>query len=416
VPLTDRLPALGHRHFRNFVIGSFVSNVGGTIQFWAVAWHVYYLTESSFMVGLVAGIRVVPLLIFSMVGGAIADTHDRRNILLLTQSVMALVSLVIAAATFSGMATVGVLIALVTVNVIPAAFNGPARQSLIVTLVPREHFPNAASVNGMQWRLSDILGPAIAGIMIGLSIGPEKGLSLCYALNAVSFLAAIYVTWLLPKTPLPPERDRMTMPRMLRMIREGVQFVFRKPILRDTMTLDFFATLLSGAEALLPAFAVMLGLGPEGYGLLASSAGIGALTAAGIIAWLPPIRYQGRLVLAMILCYGLFTIGFGLSPNAPMAMVFLALTGAADMASTVMRQTIRQLNTPDEVRGRMNATSMVFNITGPRLGDLESGFVAKLIGERLAVVSGGIGCIVIWAIYSWRAKELKSYEHESATQ
>lgn len=365
------------------------------------------------MVGLVAGIRVVPLLVFSMIGGTFADTHDRRTILMVTQTVMAHGSLAIALATFTGTATVAVLISLVTLNVIPAAFNGPARQSLIVTLVPREHFPNAASVNGIQWRLSDILGPAIAGILIGLPMGPEKGLSLCYALNAVSFVAAIYVTWLLPKTPLPPERDRMTLPRMMQMIKEGVQFVFRKPILRDTMTLDFFATLLSGAEALLPAFSVMLGLGPEGYGLLASSAGVGALLAAGVIAVLPPIRFQGRLVLTMILCYGISTIAFGVSPNAPTAMLFLALTGAADMASTVMRQTIRQLNTPDAVRGRMNATSMVFNITGPRLGDLEAGIMARLIGERLAVVTGGAGCIIIWAIYAWRAKELRNYDHST---
>jgi MFS family permease len=393
------------------VIGSFVSNVGGTIQFWAVAWHVYHLTQSSFMVGLVAGVRVVPLLVFSMIGGTFADTHDRRTILMVTQTAMALGSLAIAFATFTGIATVAVLISLVTLNVVPAAFNGPARQSLIVTLVPREHFPNAASVNGIQWRLSDILGPAFAGILIGLPFGPEKGLSLCYALNAVSFVAAIYVTWLLPKTPLPPERDRMTLPRMVQMIGEGIRFVFRKPILRDTMTLDFFATLLSGAEALLPAFAVMLGLGPTGYGLLASSAGMGALISAGIIALLPPVHFQGRLVLTMILCYGLATIAFGMSPNAPTAMLFLGLTGAADMASTVMRQTIRQLNTPDAVRGRMNATSMVFNITGPRLGDLEAGIMARLIGERLAVVTGGVGCVVIWAIYAWRAKELRDYDH-----
>jgi MFS family permease len=403
---------LRHRDFRNFVTGSFVSNVGGTIQFWAVSWHVYHLTQSSFMVGLVAGARVLPLLIFSLIGGAFADTHDRRTILMWSQAAMALVSLMIAIATFTGHANIWNLFTLVTLNVVPAAFTSPARQAMFVALVPREDFPNAVSINGMQWRLSDILGPAAAGILIGLPIGPERGLSLCYALNAVSFLAVIYVTWLLPKTPLPPERERMTLPRMVGMIRDGLHFVFRKPILRDTMTLDFFATLLSGAEALLPAFATILALGPEGYGLLASSAGMGALIAAGTLAWLPAVRFQGRLVLWMIFAYGIFTIGFGMSPNLPTAMIFLAATGAADMTSTVMRQTIRQMSTPDEVRGRMSATSMIFNITGPRLGDLEAGLVAKLVGERLSVVSGGIACLVVAILYAWKAKDLRAYEHE----
>jgi MFS family permease len=405
------MPSLGHRDFRNYTIGNFVSNVGGNVQMWAVSWHVYHLTNSSFMVGLVAGVRVLPLLIFSLIGGAIADTHDRRAILMICQAAMAAIAILISAVTFTGHATVWVLFGLVTLNVVPAAFNGPARQAMLPGLVPREHFPNAASVNGIQWRLSDILGPAIAGILIGLPIGPTKGLALCYALNALTFSALIYVVWLLPKTPLPPERERMTVPIMVGLIRDGLHFVFRRPILRDTKTLDFFATFLSGAEALLPAFAAMLGLGPEGYGILASSAGVGALAAAGVIAWIPTIRYQGRLVLIMILLYGFFTIGFGISPSPPMAMLFLALTGAADMASTVMRQTIRQLNTPDEVRGRMSATSMVFNITGPRLGDLEAGIVAKLIGERLAIVTGGAGCLVVGAYYAWKAKELRAYEH-----
>ncbi len=410
------MPALGHRDFRNFILGSFVSNVGGNVQMWAVMWHVYHLTQSSLMVGLVAGIRVVPLLIFSLVGGVMADAHDRRKILLICQAAMALVAILIAWTTFSGYASVWVLFALVTINVIPAAFNGPARQAMQANLVPREHFPNAASVNGIQWRLSDILGPAIAGILIGLPIGPERGLAFCYALNAITFVALIYVIWLLPKSPEPEEKERMTVPLMLGMIKDGLRFVFHRPILRDTMTLDFCATFLSGAEALLPAIAVNLKLGPEGYGLLASSTGLGALIAAGTLAWIPPIQKQGRMVLWMIFLFGFFTIGFGLSTNVWLAMFFLACIGAADMISTVLRQTIRQLNTPDEVRGRMSATSMVFNITGPRLGDLEAGIVAKFIGERLSVISGGIGCILVAAIYAWRAKELRAYEHKSASQ
>ncbi|MBC8063672.1 MAG: MFS transporter [Chlorobia bacterium] len=416
MPISDRLPALGHRDFRNFILGSFVSNVGGSVQMWAVAWHVYDLTKNPFMSGLVAGIRVVPLLLFSLIGGVFADRYNRRTILMITQSFLAIFATLIAVTTYTGNATAWSLIALVTLSVIPMAFNNPARQAMMPSLVPKEDFPNAASVNGVQWRLSEVLGPAIAGILIGLPMGPVKGLTICYLFNALSFLALIYAVWLLPNRVEADKPDKLTVPMMIELIREGLVFVWRKPILRQTMTLDFWATLLSGAEALLPAFADILKLGPEGYGLLASSIGVGAMLAAGVMALLPPIVKQGQWVLAMVACYGLVTIGLGVSPNLWTAMFFLAATGAADMTSTVLRQTIRQLNTPDAVRGRMSATSMIFNMAGPRLGDFEAGAVAALIGPRWSVVTGGIGCLVVAVFYAIRAKELRVYQHENAAQ
>lgn len=409
--ISDRLPALQYRDFRNFILGSFVSNIGSSVQLWAVAWHVYHLTGDSLMVGLLHGLRIVPLVIFSLLGGVVADNHDRRKILIVTQTVMAVISLAIAATTLSGHASVWVLIGLVTLNAIPISFNNPARQAFMANMVPKSIFSNAASVNGIQWRLSDVLGPMIAGLLIALPIGPMKGLAVCYALNAVSFLSMIYAVWILPARPV-ENAGRMSVAMVLSSIQEGLRFVWRKPILRDTMVIDFWATLLSGAEALYPAFATILMLGPAGYGMLAASSGLGALAAAVVLAWLPPIQKQGKWVLGMIACYGLFTIAFGLSPNLILAVIFLAATGAADMISTVLRQTIRQLTTPDEIRGRMSATSMIFNIAGPRLGDLEAGIVARLIGERLSVVTGGVGCILVAAFFGWRAKELRAYVHD----
>lgn len=379
---------------------------------WAVSWHVYHLTHSSFMVGLVAGIRILPLIIFSMLGGVVADRYDRRIILIITQSIMALIALSISICTLSGFTSVWILILLVTLNVVPVSFNNPARQSVMTTLVPKNEFPNAASINGIQWRLSEVLGPGLAGLLIGLPMGPEKGLTLCYALNAISFSAMIYAVWIMPRRPIERTQDRMTFPMMVQLIQEGLQFVWRKPVLKGTMIVDFWATLLSGAEALLPAFAAILKLGPEGYGILAASSGLGALLAASTMAWLPPIRKQGKWVLGMIALYGLFTVLFGLSPNLSTAVLFLAATGAADMVSTVLRQTIRQLVTPDEVRGRMSATSMIFNAAGPRLGDLEAGIAAKLFGERIAIVSGGIGCLIVSLFFAFKAKELAAYEHD----
>jgi len=184
------------------------------------------------------------------------------------------------------------------------------------------------------------------------------------------------------------------------------------PLVRRAIWIDFWATWFSGAEALFPAFAAkILKLGPEGYGILAGSTGVGALIAAGFLTMRPTVRRQGPLVVWMIASYGLFTVGFGLSQTLWMAAICLALVGASDMISTVMRQTIRQLATPDSLRGRMNATSSLFHISGPQLGDFEAGAVASVGGERFSIVLGGGLCMLV-ALHWSRAKALVGYEHK----
>jgi MFS family permease len=179
------------------------------------------------------------------------------------------------------------------------------------------------------------------------------------------------------------------------------------------MYVDFWATLFSGAEALLPAFAVaILGLGPRGLGILAASTGAGALLAAAFLAWMPAIHRQGRTVIFMIGCYGLFTVTFGLAPNLWIASLSLALVGASDMVSTVLRQTIRQLATPDAMRGRMNATCSLFHISGPQLGDVEAGAVAAIAGERFSIALGGGLCLVVAGLWS-KANALTEYVHRT---
>ncbi|MGI8924454.1 MAG: MFS transporter [Fimbriimonadales bacterium] len=408
-----RLPALRHADFRNYLGGSFVSNVGNSVQAWAIAWHVYQITQSSLMVGMLGLVRVGPLLVFSLFGGVVADQVDRRNVLLLTQSGLALVSLTVFALTCTDMATVGALYSIVAVQSIARAFDGPARQSMMVGLVPRKDFPNAASLNGMAWRLSDVLGPMIAGVMIAWAgIGGLSGLTVCYLFNFISFAAVLFAIWRLPSRGIPSMVEpAKSLSQVWGRIREGLAFVNRTPVLRSAMWIDFWATLLSGAEALLPAFATtLLNAGPEGYGILAASTGLGALLAAGAMAWLPTVYRQGRAVVLMIGAYGLFTICFGLSQSLWTAALSLAAVGASDMVSTVLRQTIRQLATPDELRGRMSATSSLFHISGPQLGDFEAGAVASIWGERAAIVAGGALCLLVATHWS-RAKALVEYEH-----
>lgn len=403
-------PALRHKDFRNYLAGAFVSNVGSNVQAWAIAWHVYDITHSSLMVGMLGIVRVVPLLVFALLGGVLADQADRRKVMIATQSAMALVSLGLVALAGAGVATVWPLYAMVAVNAVARAFDGPARQSLQVSLVPLRDFPNAASLNGVAWRLSDVLGPVFAGLLLVI---PSNGLTLCYALNFVSFFAVLVAVWRLGPCKPETQDDRPKSVReVMSLIGDGLRFVNKTPVIRHAMWIDFWATLFSGAEALLPAFAgAILHLGPEGYGLLAGSTGFGALLAAASLSWMSTVRHQGRWVVVMIAGYGVATIGFGLSQTLWMACFCLACVGATDMVSTVMRQTIRQLATPDELRGRMSATSSLFHISGPQLGDFEAGAVAHVAGERFSIVLGGGLCLFV-ALWWSRAKALVGYEHD----
>lgn len=408
----DRLPALRSPGFRNYVLGSFVSNTGNTIQAWAIAWHVYHLTGSSLMVGLLGLVRVGPLLVFTLFGGVLADHADRRKIMIAMQSAMAMIALALFWTTSAGLVTIGLLYLFVGCNAVARAFDGPARQSMVVGLVPIEHFPNAASLNGMSWRLSDVVGPIIAGFLLASpGLFGFEGLALCYGLNFLSFIAVLVAVWRLsPRQTINPDRPQ-NVREVLARIGEGLRFVNRTPVVRSAMWIDFWATLFSGAEALLPAFAgAILKLGPQGYGILAASTGVGALLAATGMAWFPTPRRQGRVVVGMIGLYGLATICFGVSQNLITAAVSLAAVGAADMISTVLRQTIRQLATPDELRGRMSATSSLFHISGPQLGDFEAGAVAGLWGERASIIIGGGLCVLVAAHWS-RARALVEYEH-----
>lgn len=403
-------PALRHPRFVNYLAGSFLSNVGSNIQAVAILWHVYALTNDSFMVGLLGLVRVVPLIVFSLFGGVVADQADRRQVMLLTQTAMAVVSLVLLVATLTHSVTVQVLYVLVAINAIARAFDGPARQALQVGLVPIEDYPNAASINGVAWRLSDVLGPVLFGLMILFL--PKSGLAIAYGSNFVSFFAVLIAVWLLPPTrPETNDQRPQSFRDVIELIKDGLKFVNRTPVIRSAMWIDFWATLLSGAEALLPAFAKTILKEPNAFGFLAASGGIGALVAAGAMTWRPTVHHQGRWVVIMIGAFGLCTIGFGLSQNLFTAMVFLAGVGASDMISTVLRQTIRQLATPDELRGRMSATSALFHISGPQLGDFEAGAVARLSGERFSIVLGGTLCLLVSAHWS-RAKALVDYRHQ----
>jgi MFS family permease len=358
--------ALRSRNFRLLWIGQFISFTGSQMQSVAILWQVYALTHDPLALGAVGLVRLIPIFVFGILSGVVADSLDRRKLLLVTQSGMAVVALAFAALSFTHTITIGWLYVLAMLSSTFGAFDSPARQSLIPTMVPAEDLANAFSLNSTMFQAAGVLGPAISGLLIGRS-----GLGWVYFINAVSFLAVIFS--LLAMTGIGgriEDRGRISFGAAA----EGMRFVFSQPIIRSTMLLDFIASFFASATALLPIFAAdILRVGAEGYGVLFSAAAIGALTAGVALSLIHRIPRQGSVLLAAIGLFSLGTIVFGISRVFWITFCALALTGAADMVSTVIRNTARQLQTPDSLRGRMVSLNMIFFMGGPQLGEFEAG-------------------------------------------
>jgi MFS family permease len=402
--------ALQYRDFRLLWIGQLVSVTGSQMQLIAINWHVYLLTKSPLALGAVGLVRVVPIVLCSLLGGLVADAFDRKRLILGAQTVMLLSAGVLAAITTSGLQSVWPIYLLTAISSAATAFDNPARQALLPMLVPAEEFPNAVSLGMIALHVSMISGPALAGIILS-GLGP----ALVYALNALSFLAVIIAVLLMRASGRVDSAEGSQASRVsLGALREGLSFVWRTPIIVQTMTLDFVATFFASATALLPIFAAeILHVGARGLGLLGAAPAVGSVIAALAMARLGMLSRQGATVIGAIGVYGAATIAFGLSKVFWFSLLMLALTGAADTVSTVLRQTIRQLVTPNHLRGRMTSVNMIFFMGGPQLGEMEAGVLAKLLGAPLSVVTGGIGCLIAVVLAAQRSTSLLNYRGES---
>jgi MFS family permease len=421
--------ALKHRDFRRLAITQLLSLVGSQMQNVAIDWHVWVLTRSPLALGLVGLVRVVPIVALSLVGGLVADRHDRRRVMLATQSAMTLVALALGTATLLGRDSVGLVYVLTACTSAAGAFDNPARQSLVPRLVPPRELPGALAILLSAFQLAAIGGPALTGLILAGSAHASPaaaahahagGLALVYFLNAASF-AGVLVTLATLRASGRVERAEGAPEHPIESLREGLQFVFTTPILVWTMTLDFFATFFAGSMSLLPIFADrILLVGPAGYGWLRAAPGIGAFASSVWTSVVGLPRRQGRVFLWAVAAYGAVTVVFGLSRSFALTLAALALVGLTDTISTVVRQTVRQLVTPDALRGRMTGVNMIFFMGGPQLGELEAGFVASLFvsvaaGATVAVVSGGVGTILVAAFVAWRAKGVRGYEWSAAS-
>jgi MFS family permease len=415
--------ALRHRDFRLLWAGLLLSFTGTFMQSAAVLWHVSLLVPEhrrALALGFVGLARVGPILLFSMISGVAADALNRRTLMLVTQSVMAVLAAVLAILTLRGLDAVWPIYVLTAVSSGAGAFDLPARQALVPSLIPREHLPNAISLNTIALQMASVAGPALGGLLIA-----SVNVGWVYAVNAVSYvfvIAALVAMTGQGRTHLDRAEAGLkagtteTRPGAFTIAAalDGLRFVFRAPLIRSTMLLDFFATFFSSATALLPIFAQdVLHVGARGYGWLFAAPAAGALLASALmVRAVDRIEHRGRVLIASVLIYGLATVVFGLSTIFWLTFLALAASGAADTVSMVFRNLIRQLETPDHLRGRMIGVNMVFFMGGPQLGELEAGLAANWLGPVFSVVSGGIGCLATTGWIAAVTPELRAYSAE----
>jgi len=394
---------LRYRDFTLLWIGFFVSQIGSQMQIVAVAWQVYRLTNDPLALGALGLARVLPVIAFGVFGGVVADVVDRRRLLIATQTAMMATSLGLFALTTAGRVTVPILYGFCLLSGSAVALSNPARQAMIPTLVPESVLARALGFSVTSWQLATVVGPTVGGLVIA-----AHGPSLVYLIDGLSFLAIIASLIAIRSRGIAAPEARADWQSVV----EGFRFLRRTPILLALMLLDFCGTFFAGAMLLLPIFAdQLLAVGPRGLGFLFAAPSVGSAIVALTIAvkGAPPL--SGATVIGSVALYGVATAAFGASSSFPVALACLTIAGAADGVSTVVRQTLRQLLTPDELRGRMTGVSMIFFMGGPQLGELEAGVVGRLLGVRASVVLGGIACSACALAFAVFASGLRRFRY-----
>jgi len=420
---TPRLAALRYRDFRLLWAGSLVSSVGSQMQLIAVNWQVYrLLSHATVQVSVLGGqvslsgqalglgtlglVRVAPIFLFALLGGVLADAYDRRILILRAQSAELLAALALGFLTLSGHAGLVALYALTAADSAAATFEQPAIDALEPQLVAREHLVNAISLSTLVWTIGTIAGPALAGVVV--SVFP---IGVVYAINAASFAAVLLaVAALHHRDHARAEAARPTWGHLI----EGLRYTRATPVIWSTMLLDFWATFFSSARTMLPIVAgSLLGVGVQGYGVLATAQPVGAVLTATGMALRRRLVHQGAILLVGVVLYGAATAVFGISTIFILSYGLFFLTGAGDMLSTVVRANLRQTLTPNELRGRLSSVHLMLAYGGPQLGELEAGFAAALFGVSAAIVSGGVATLAVAGWIAWRYPALRRYKDES---
>lgn len=387
-------------------IGQLISVAGSQMQLWALYWHLRTLSDQPMVISGIGLVRFLPIIFLSLIAGVAADRFNRRKMTILTQLALGLVASVLGLSTAQGVASIWILFGLMAIQSVAVAFDVPARQVLIPSLVPREDLPSAYSLTSIAAKVGGILGPAISGIVIAY-----LGLQWAYWLNAISYLAVIAALIAMGNVGITLPRQSLEWRRTWLDIRAGIDFIKCSPVILSAMILDFSGTFFSSANTLLPFVARdILHVGPIEYGWLSASPSIGTLLVGVYLSQRSRLRREGRLMSIAILLFGLATILFGVSTSLGLTILALILIGAFDGLSSIIRNTVRQVLTPDAMRGRMMSITQIFFKGGPQLGEMEAGMAAQLLGVPLAIVSGGVGCVVAAYLVLRKYPQLWSYD------
>jgi MFS family permease len=383
----DPYKALRSRDFRLLLTGRFMTSFGNEMLTFAIAWELWLRTRSAFALGMVGLVQVVPVILLSLPAGHVADQHNRRRIVGLTQAAFALCSLGLGLLSYFRGPLALIYICLLGIG-IARAFNDPAASTLVPETVLPELFASAATWTSSAWQLASIAGPAAAGVIVAL----WKDVTVIYVFDALAALAFLVLLRLIKGRPLALSRKAATMESLM----EGFRFIRGTKVILAAITLDMFAVLFGGAVALLPIYATdILQVGPQGLGIMRAAPSVGAIAMAFVVAHLPPFKHAGRTLLLAVAGFGVATILFGYSTNFLLSVAMLTLLGGLDNISVIIRSTLILTFTPDEMRGRTAAVNSIFIGTSNELGAFESGMAAALFGPIIAVVAGGIGTVLV---------------------
>lgn len=369
----------------------------------AVGWQVYEITRRPLDLGLVGLAQFLPGVLLFLVSGHVADRYDRRKLIVICYVGFALCCSLLLLTAVRDVRSVAYIFAVLVLLGVVRSFTGPVSRALLPQLVPEEHFPSAVAWASTIFQGAAILGPALGGIIYAFFRGPGA----VYVLAVLMAIAAILCTLRINTQAKPRARE----PINFTTVSAGLRYIWREKLILGSISLDLFAVFLGGAVALLPVYArEILLTGPWGLGLLRTAPGIGAAAMAIFLAHRPIQRKVGLIMLWCVAGFGVFTILFGISHSLVLSLIALVFVGATDMVSVVVRGVLIQVATPDEMRGRVNAVDMVFIGASNEFGEFESGLTAQWFGTIPAVVIGGIGTLVVTAIWAWRFPELRKVE------
>ncbi len=383
----DPYAPLRHRDYRLLLTGRFIASFANEMLTFAIGWELWLRTQSAFALGMVGLVQVIPVALLSLPAGHVADQYNRRRIVIITELGIALCVIGLAWLSYTEGPLVLIYACLLGIG-IARAFNDPASSTLLPETVPPELFSQAATWGSGVWHFASITGPALAGLLVGFF----HSVTFIYVYAALSAIIYSVLITFIKGRQLPLAEKSAT----LDSVREGLRFMRDTKIILAAITLDMFAVLFGGAVALLPIYATdILNVGAQGLGILRAAPSAGALLMAFILAHLPPMKNVGRTLLLAVTGFGVATIVFGLSTNFILSILTLAILGGLDNISVVIRHTLLLTQTPDEMRGRISSVNSIFISVSNELGSFESGFVAALFGPIFAVVSGGIGTIIV---------------------